>query len=427
MVRRSRNVGLLGDQPPRTTQPGHFNLNNNRREWEPMRQGQQNRRGRGRNNNNSNVGNNQNRKSQNPLTRSFESAGPDVKLRGTPSHIAEKYITLARDALSSGDRVLAENYLQHAEHYNRIIMTYREQQMSQGGTDPFNNGQARTHSLNSPEGGDGDEFGDEDSGDDFGQPMSNQGNAPQFSGGNTTGGQPQFGDGPAPQSQQRYDNRPQRNEGRDTRADGRNDGRNDGRHDGRQDNRPDNRPDNRNENRPFNNNRNDRNSFRSDRPERNDRPDRQDRGDRNERSDRGDRSADPNSAPRQFRDDRGPQERGNQDRGPQHDNGRAGPNGNGFRRRERYQGGDAAGAERDHGRDHGLPGQGPQPVAPMMSQPIPVAPVIAPPPPIAAPALELEQPAFLRRPVRRPRRDDTAAAEVAAPAAVRTPTADDSE
>lgn len=85
-----------------------------------MRQAQQNRRGRGRNNNN--------RKSQNPLTRSFESNGPDVKIRGTPSHIAEKYVAMARDALSSGDPVLAENYLQHAEHYNRIIMTYREQQ-----------------------------------------------------------------------------------------------------------------------------------------------------------------------------------------------------------------------------------------------------------------------------------------------------------
>jgi hypothetical protein len=94
-----------------------------------MRQGQQNRRGRGRNNNN----NNQNRKGQNPLTRSFESTGPDVKLRGTPAHIAEKYIALARDAQSSGDPVLAENYLQHAEHYNRIIMAFREQQMAQGG------------------------------------------------------------------------------------------------------------------------------------------------------------------------------------------------------------------------------------------------------------------------------------------------------
>ena len=55
-----------------------------------MRQGQQNRRGRGRNNNN--------RKNHNPLGRSFESNGPDVKIRGTPAHIAEKYLTLSRDA-----------------------------------------------------------------------------------------------------------------------------------------------------------------------------------------------------------------------------------------------------------------------------------------------------------------------------------------
>ncbi|MGE0024373.1 MAG: DUF4167 domain-containing protein, partial [Hyphomicrobium sp.] len=80
----------------------------------------------------------QNRKGQNPLTRSFESTGPDVKLRGTPAHIAEKYIALARDAQSSGDPVLAENYLQHAEHYNRIIMAFREQQMAQGGGDVQN-------------------------------------------------------------------------------------------------------------------------------------------------------------------------------------------------------------------------------------------------------------------------------------------------
>ena len=87
-----------------------------------MRQGQQNRRGRGRNNIGGNPSNNNGRKSQNPMTRSYESTGPDVKIRGTPSHVAEKYISLARDALSSGDPVLAENYLQHAElqshHYD---------------------------------------------------------------------------------------------------------------------------------------------------------------------------------------------------------------------------------------------------------------------------------------------------------------------
>lgn len=61
------------------------------------------------------------RKSSNPLSRNYESNGPDVKIRGNAGHIAEKYSTLARDALSSGDTVMAENYFQHAEHYNRIV------------------------------------------------------------------------------------------------------------------------------------------------------------------------------------------------------------------------------------------------------------------------------------------------------------------
>jgi hypothetical protein len=68
-----------------------------------------------------------NRKSQNPMTRVFESNGPDVKIRGNPSHIAEKYLQLARDAQASGDPVAAENYFQHAEHYFRLIAAAQEQ------------------------------------------------------------------------------------------------------------------------------------------------------------------------------------------------------------------------------------------------------------------------------------------------------------
>lgn len=88
-----------------------------------MRSGQQNKRGRGRGGNNNNF----NRKGANPLTRTYDSAGPDVKVRGTAQHVAEKYMTLARDAQSAGDRVMAENYLQHAEHYNRIIAAAQAQ------------------------------------------------------------------------------------------------------------------------------------------------------------------------------------------------------------------------------------------------------------------------------------------------------------
>src|SRR5438094_1669551 len=68
-----------------------------------------------------------NRKGQNPLTRVYESNGPDVKIRGTASHVAEKYIQLARDAQASGDPVAAENYYQHAEHCFRLIAAAQEQ------------------------------------------------------------------------------------------------------------------------------------------------------------------------------------------------------------------------------------------------------------------------------------------------------------
>ena len=64
---------------------------------------------------------------QNPLSRMYESNGQDVKIRGTASHIAEKYLQLARDAQSSGDPIAAENYYQHAEHYFRLIAAAQEQ------------------------------------------------------------------------------------------------------------------------------------------------------------------------------------------------------------------------------------------------------------------------------------------------------------
>src|SRR6478609_7770914 len=82
-----------------------------------MRNGQ-NKRMRGRNNH---------RKNHNPMVRVYESNGPDVKIRGNPSHIAEKYIQLARDAQTSGDPIAAENYYQHAEHYYRVIAVAQEQ------------------------------------------------------------------------------------------------------------------------------------------------------------------------------------------------------------------------------------------------------------------------------------------------------------
>ncbi|MGF1463594.1 MAG: DUF4167 domain-containing protein [Maricaulaceae bacterium] len=64
---------------------------------------------------------NRSRSKSNNTNRHFESNGPDVKIRGSASHVYEKYQQLARDAFSSGDRVMGENYSQHAEHYYRIV------------------------------------------------------------------------------------------------------------------------------------------------------------------------------------------------------------------------------------------------------------------------------------------------------------------
>ena len=74
----------------------------------------------------------------NILNRVFESSGPDGKVRGTPQQIVDKYLALARDAQTSGDRVKAENFLQHAEHYQRMIieaMEQREQRREQQAVD----------------------------------------------------------------------------------------------------------------------------------------------------------------------------------------------------------------------------------------------------------------------------------------------------
>ena len=61
------------------------------------------------------------RRQANPANKSYESNGPDVKVRGSANTVCEKYQTLARDALSAGDLINAENYFQHAEHYYRIM------------------------------------------------------------------------------------------------------------------------------------------------------------------------------------------------------------------------------------------------------------------------------------------------------------------
>lgn len=92
-----------------------------------MRPGQ-NKRGRGRNHNPNNMGggghnNNNNNRGPRPPNRmqTFDSNGPSVKIRGNAYQVFERYIALAREASSAGDRIAAENLYQHAEHYYRIM------------------------------------------------------------------------------------------------------------------------------------------------------------------------------------------------------------------------------------------------------------------------------------------------------------------
>ena len=82
-----------------------------------MRQGQGSKRSRNRGGNRRGGGRQQ----------SLDSNGPSVRVRGSAQQIHEKYLTLARDASSSGDRVSAENYSQHAEHYHRVLAVEAEQ------------------------------------------------------------------------------------------------------------------------------------------------------------------------------------------------------------------------------------------------------------------------------------------------------------
>ena len=77
-----------------------------------MRQGPNNKRMRGRGNG---------RKGGHSRNQSFESNGPEVKVRGNAQQVVEKYLTLARDASSAGDRINSESYYQFADHYYRVM------------------------------------------------------------------------------------------------------------------------------------------------------------------------------------------------------------------------------------------------------------------------------------------------------------------
>jgi len=130
----------------------------------------------------------------NPLTRVYESNGPDVKIRGTAHHVAEKYMQLARDAQSSGDPVSGENYLQHAEHYFRLIAA-AQQQLQQQNPNMQQQPYQRPDEMRAE--------GDEDEGDDSGEEQPYAGGTPVQQQQNAPRQQPQPQNTPQPNIQPR--------------------------------------------------------------------------------------------------------------------------------------------------------------------------------------------------------------------------------
>ena len=110
----------------------------------------------------------------NPLTRSYDSHGPDVRIRGTAQHVAEKYLELARDAHTGNNPVAAENYLQHAEHYFRLIAAAQAAQLQAQKGDVRAAGESGPEDLDDDDDGVPDRFAS--SGQQARQAITNQTN-----------------------------------------------------------------------------------------------------------------------------------------------------------------------------------------------------------------------------------------------------------
>ena len=94
----------------------------------------------------------------NIVNRVFDSSGPEGKVRGTPQQIIDKYLVLARDAQLSNDRVAAENFLQHAEHYTRMLSeAQREAREAEARRESQQGGQGRGKGQDDSQGGGGED------------------------------------------------------------------------------------------------------------------------------------------------------------------------------------------------------------------------------------------------------------------------------
>ncbi len=176
-----------------------------------MRQGQNSKRSRGRSGG---------RRNASPRHQSFDSNGPSIRIRGNANQVYEKYIQLARDANTAGDRVAAENMYQHAEHYFRI-MNVDDGDSQQRGQNRGNGSDQRQHHRNPQHGQD-----DASSGTDTG--TSAEPSTPGESGGGVNGAGEKRGNGAAEPDQtdgespsNTDDPRPERQPRRSRRSSGR--------------------------------------------------------------------------------------------------------------------------------------------------------------------------------------------------------------
>ncbi len=158
-----------------------------------MRPGQHNKRSRNRHRSTSGgSGSSSSSSGGNPLSRVYESNGPDVKVRGTAQTVADKYLQLGRDTQSAGDSVMAESYYQYAEHYLRIVAAAQAYQQ-----------QMQPQSYHRP----GED--EDDDGDDSPETASVESRHPvQPAEQPDLGGQPSFDGDRPPQQQYQQNNRP---------------------------------------------------------------------------------------------------------------------------------------------------------------------------------------------------------------------------
>ena len=140
---------------------------------------------------------NNGRKNSNPRSNNYESNGPEVKVRGNAQQVVEKYLAMARDASLTDDRVAAENYFQHAEHYYRLMTanggdTEQRDQSQTPSTEteipPLENPQPSDNAAASPEASEkqsAESPANRDNTDDQAAPVDDPASAPQ----------PEIGDG----------------------------------------------------------------------------------------------------------------------------------------------------------------------------------------------------------------------------------------